>query len=116
MDLVDYDYYVTTFGGNLVPAERFSYYSRQAVSYVMAATFQRAAASGLSEVRDCICELSELYFADDTNDRVASESVGALMVSYREDMRPLEQKLSEVCRRYLMHTGLLYRGVVRSCR
>lgn len=112
LDIVDYNYYFAEFGGNLIPAERFRYYSRQAKSYVNALTRGRAEQSGIDAVRDCICELAELYYADDNNDRVASESIGALMMSYREDQRPLEQKLSEACRRYLMHTGLLYRGVM----
>ena len=109
---VDYNYYFVEFGGTLIPAEDFRYYSRKAASYVNAVTGNRAHESCLDAVRDCICALAELYYADDNNERIASESVGALMTSYREDQRPIDQKLCEACRRYLMHTGLLYRGVM----
>lgn len=112
MERVDYDYYFSEFGGNLIPAEQFRYYERKSAAYVNAMTCNRAVESELDVVRDCVCAIAELYYSHDNNDRVASESVGALTMSYREDQHPIEQKLSDVCRCYLMHTGLLYRGVV----
>lgn len=125
----DYTYYSTAFYGDAIPIEQWPKYAMLASQYIDYMTFGKAAENAeLPEIRNCCCALAEQYQSIDAVRRaasakvtddgiIASESVGSHSRSFRsgvdgqQAVQGAEAELSNIVRRYLLPTGLLYRGV-----
>ena len=128
----DYVYYTDDFYGTAIPEEEFAYLSARASDFIDYITFGKAASNAdLPAVKNCCCALAEQYSviekvrvaasAKVTADGIiASETVGSHSRSFRngvdgaQAVSAAEAELANIARRYLLPTGLLYRGGV-SC-
>ncbi len=125
----DYAYYTSTFFGDMIPEEKFEKYATHASDFIDYFTFGRAAANAeLPAVKKCCCALAEQYMTIESvqgaaaakvtaDGIIASESVGSHSRSFRSGVEAAQAmdaenaKLAAIGRRYLLPTGLLYRGV-----
>lgn len=102
---VDYSYYKDTYGGDL-PSEMFKQKEIQASSIVDFYTFNRIKSAN-ERVKNCVCELVDLLH----NQEIKSESVSKYKIEYTEDVSlSKEEKQHNIVRKWLLHTGLMYRG------
>ena len=126
----DYSLYTETLYGELIPEEKFPRYASAASDFIDYFTMGKAANNAeLPEVKKCCCALAEQYLLIDTTRKaasakvtdegiIASESVGSHSRSFRngvdgaQAVAALEAELSNIAKRYLLPTGLLYRGGV----
>lgn len=127
---VNYGYYESKYLCDrepVVPEDDFRFWEKQAARVVDQYTFDRLASnSGLAtdDVKECICELTELLYQADKIVQQAAEQ-GGMLQSYSNDGESgtfdLSQstftedgktkKIREIIHRYLGNTNLLYRGV-----
>ena len=125
----DYSYYIGIFFGSLIPEENFTKYASRASDFIDYYTWGKAKNNAdLPEVKKCCCALAEQYFSIDalrvaasakvtTDGIIASESVGSHSRSFRsgvdaaQAVQNAEAELANIAKRYLLPTGLLYRGV-----
>lgn len=128
----DYTFYQMDFYGELVPEDKWAKYATAASDYIDYLTWRKAQAMAEDPaVQKCCCALAEQYMSIDklkeaasakvTDDGIiASESVGSHSRSFRngteaeQAVQEAEKALASIARRYLLPTGLLYRGGV-SC-
>lgn len=127
----DYTFYTTVFFGDQLTAETFPKYATRASDYIDYLTWKKAQSYDDTEntVKKCCCALAEQYMSIDalktaasakvTEDGIiASESVGSHSRSFRngteaeQAVQEAEKALASIARRYLLPTGLLYRGVL----
>ena len=129
----DYMYYTVEFYGDVIPEEKFPKYASAASDFIDYMTMGRAVNNAdLPEVKKCCCALAEQYLSIDAVRKaaaakvtdegiIASESVGSHSRSFRngvdgeQTIQAAEAALAGIVRRYLMPTGLLYRGGVYGC-
>lgn len=126
MIYADYDYYVTEYlGGHnvTVPAESWTYYARQASTYLDNATNGRIDPSEVGEaVMLCCCELTELLYRVDSS---AQSGAAGPLASYSNDGQSgtfvadqnsvsteagKSRAMMAIASRYLGRSGMLYRG------
>nr|DAM42337.1 MAG TPA: Head Tail Connector Protein [Bacteriophage sp.] len=106
---VDYSYYKAAYGGDL-PSEAFKQKEIQASSIVDFYTFSRIKTAD-ERVKNCVCELVDLLHNQESKE-IKSESVSKYKIEYTEDVSlSKEEKQREIVRKWLLHTGLMYRGV-----
>lgn len=115
---VDYEYYKTTYKGDLVPSDKFDFYCRKATQYVKINTFNRIDENNVQEeVKMCVCELCEIVYKVENTTRtygITSEKVGEYSVSYESSQNikaSQEVDMGKTLRLWLADTGLLYKGV-----
>ena len=127
-ELVDYDYYSDTYEGSSIPESSFNQMTIAASAYVNKHTFNRIDNSILDDnIKNCTCEIIELLYSQIIkkdkieNDKiVASETVGPHSKSYVNNASIIEKnilsdteldnKCYKICYKYLVSTGLMYRG------
>ena len=125
----DYDFYSNTFYGDSVDENDWAKLATRASDFIDYITFGKAKDNAeLEAVQKCCCALAEQYnlieatrtaaAAKVTSEGIiASESVGAHSRSFRngaegaQAVSELEKELANIAKRYLLPTGLLYRGV-----
>ena len=125
----DYTFYTMDFYGDTIPEEKFDKYATAASDFIDYLTWRKA--QNMADdpaVQKCCCALAEQYMAIDTVRKaaaakvtedgiIASESVGSHSRSFRngaegeQAVQEAEKELANIARRYLLPTGLLYRGV-----
>lgn len=126
----DYTFYTIDFYGDTIPKDKFDKYATRASDYIDYLTWRKAQEmTNDSAVKKCCCALAEQYMSIDklkeaasakvTEDGIiASESVGSHSRSFRngteaeQAIQEAEKALPAIARRYLLPTGLLYRGVL----
>lgn len=126
----DYHYYASGYllgRSPAVPETEFPYWEKKAEQALNQRTFSRLVADCnliTDQVRDCVCELTELLYQADKSAQKAAEQGGVLQ-SYSNDGESgtfdlsqstfteegKQKKTREIIYRYLGHTGLLYQGV-----
>ena len=125
----DYSYYTGTFYGSMISEADFPTYASKASDFIDYITYGKAKNNAdLPEVKKCCCALAEQYSIIDASvvaakavvqsgGEIASETVGAHSRSFRSGAETLqgaaaaEAELGRIAGRYLLPTGLLYRGV-----
>ena len=113
MAYADYTYYSTEFLGNKVPETDFPRVSARASEYldsVTAGIIEKLQATP-EEVKKATCAIAEKEYSREQGQEVASESVGSYSVTYKDAQTPYEKELYNIAKRYLGHTGLMYRGI-----
>ena len=120
----DYNYYTTVFYGTILTQEQFPKYATAASDFIDYITYGKAAANAdLPAVKKCCCALADQYVAIQnaqaraaaSSGEIQSESVGSHSRTFRsgaEIIQAAEAGLGAIARRYLLPTGLLYRGGV----
>ena len=111
MPYADYDYYLTTYKGNL-PEEEFNCLSRQASAYLDRVTFGRITDEWTAKeaVKDACCAVSEKLHQEESP-VLTSQTVGSWSQTYATDQSTRETRLYRIAELYLGNTGLMYRGV-----
>lgn len=113
MAYADYTYYSTEFLGNKVPETDFPRAAARASEYLDSIT------AGIitklqeipEEVKKATCAIAEKEYSKEQGQEVVSESVGSYSVTYKDAQTPYEKELYNIAKRYLGHTGLMYRGI-----
>lgn len=126
----DYAYYEDTFYGSTIEEESWPKYATRASDFIDYFTWDKAKNNAeLPEVKKCCCALAEQYLLIDMTRKaasakvtedgiIASESVGSHSRSFQngvaaaQAVQALEAELGNIAKRYLLPTGLLYRGGV----
>lgn len=122
---VDYEYYIESFAGSLVPAEdfpRLEFTAERLLSYITQRKYLSVADEGvISSIKNAICgaveaahDLTEPYADIPTG--IASETTDGHSVSFasvdRSKLKKQCEKLMyDVFAQELYYTGLLYQGV-----
>lgn len=126
----DFTFYSVTFYGDTIPEDKFDKYATRASDYIDYLTWKKAQSYDDTEntVKKCCCALAEQYQSIDAlkaaanakvtaDGIISSESVGSHSRSFKtggdvaQEITAEEAKLAAIARRYLLPTGLLYRGV-----
>jgi hypothetical protein len=112
---VDYEFYKNNYGGRISPFE-FPRLKIQASNIVDYYTFNRIETVD-DRVKYAVCELVDYLkeVEDKGGKEVASEKVSTHSVTYvvgsKEGTDPVKQKQKDIVKKWLGHTGLMYRGV-----
>ena len=122
--IATYDFYQTEYYGKLLSAEEFPEYATRADAWLSELTFNRYCSPDLSEsqlqaVKMSECAVAELCYelqAEPVSDpSISKETVGSHSVTYRTEAEAaagLAARVYDTAARYLMTTGLLYRGAI----
>ena len=120
----NYAFYRDVYLGTVLSEDDFPRYAREADTWLDQMTYGKYASSDLSEevllkVKFAECSLAELCLsmaADAaSNPSIEKETVGSHSVTYRgstDSISGWSARIRETASRYLMSTGLLYRGVI----
>lgn len=126
MIYADYAYYSDKYGGDSIPESDFSTLALRSSEYINATTFGRLENGVPEEFADnvsrCCCEIAENIhrvgsMRTSGNGAVTSEKIGGYSVNYQSTAEQisafssLDGLFSDIIRRYLSRTGLIYRGV-----
>lgn len=115
----DYNFYENNFKGTLVPFEVYDSFNRDASVFIDYITLNRT--KNLEKIPDEVkmatCTVIEYMYRITDGTGIAplqlksSESVGDYQVSYQQiDNAAIESLYYRAAKKYLAHTGLLYRG------
>ena len=122
--VADYSFYTGEYFGKLLSLEEFPEYATRADAWLSELTFDRYASPDLSEsqlhaVKMAECAVADLWFQYQTeaasNPAISKETVGSHSVTYRtgtEAASGWAARIYETAARYLLTTGLLYRGAI----
>ena len=110
--LCTFDYYEKEYHGTEISAkETFMRLENRAESLLRVHTGEVTHdLSRYPEVKDCLCELCDLFSVGEKSLGIKSETTDGLSVTYGNDPTS-SRRVSEVIRRRLFRTGLLYRGM-----
>ena len=120
----DYDFYQTEYFGKLLTSEEFPEYATRADAWLSELTYNRYCSPDLSEsqlkaVKMAECAVADLWYQLQTeqasNPAISKETVGSHSVTYRtgtEAASGWAARIYDTAARYLMTTGLLYRGAI----
>lgn len=127
-ELVDYDFYIDNYEGSSIPESSFKNMSIKASAYVNKNTYNRIKESNIDDnIKNCTCEIADLLYSQDIKKlkiedikMVASETVGKHSKTYVNNSNlidkqilsdsELETSCYKICYKYLVSTGLMYRG------
>ena len=122
--IATYEFYQTDYYGKLLTSEEFPEYATRADAWLSELTFGRYASPDLSEsqlqaVKTAECAVADLWYqlqAEPVSDpSISKETVGSHSVTYRtgtEAASGWAARIYDTAARYLMTTGLLYRGAI----
>ena len=122
--IATYDFYQTEYYGKLLSAEEFPEYATRADAWLSELTFDRYSSPDLSESQLKAVKMAECAVADlcyelqaeqASNPAISKETVGSHSVTYRTEAEAaagLAARVYDAAARYLMTTGLLYRGAI----
>ena len=122
--VADYAFYTGEYYGKLLSSEEFPEYATRADAWLSELTYNRYCSPDLSEsqlqaVKMAECAVADLWYQLQTeqasNPAISKETVGSHSVTYRtgtEAASGWTARIHETAARYLMTTGLLYRGAI----
>lgn len=123
MMYAEYSYYLSEYGGSIVPESDWQAMATKASRYIDQITLMRAAEmSDHDGVKLATCAVAEIQYKYAQQDKrtvssagVSSESVGNHSVSYtavtEETLAVKNAEMQQAASLYLFPTGLLYKGV-----
>lgn len=104
--MVDYDFYVHTYLGSLVPEKAFDRLAARAQEQLTAFERRFQVTGGADAHRFALCAMAEVLYAGQFRGELRSANVGGVQVSYA-DSKPLQKRLLNAAKTYLE----IYRGV-----
>ncbi len=122
--IATYEFYQTEYFGKLLTSEEFPEYATRADAWLSELTYNRYSSPDLSEsqvhaVKMAGCAVADLWYQLRTeqasNPSISKETVGSHSVTYRtgtEAASSWAARIYDTAARYLMTTGLLYRGAI----
>lgn len=129
MIYADYNFYVSSFYGNVIPEEEYAAAALRASQFLDYYTMNRAKQQPeLEALKLACCAMAEEYHtiftaqklsqqAAETTGEMQSQTVGSYSVTYRSKADTARTIAAEargrmvaIARQHLAHTGLLYRG------
>ena len=122
--VADYSFYTGDYYGKLLSAEEFPEYATRADAWLSELTFGRYSSPDLSEsqlkaVKMAECAVADLCYELQTepvsDPSISKETVGSHSVTYQTEAEAaagLAARIYDAAARYLMTTGLLYRGAI----
>ena len=122
--IATYEFYQTEYFGKLLTSEEFPEYATRADAWLSELTFDRYSSPDLSESQIQAVKMSECAVAEicyelqaeqASNPSISKETVGSHSVTYRtgtEAASGWAARIYDTAARYLMTTGLLYRGAI----
>lgn len=123
MAYTTYEFYANCFMGDSVPVDDFPRLAERASDYIDYITMGRATCNSVDVQKACCAIAEQLYVVDRAktaslteSGELASQTVGAWSKTYRsgaESAKAYEDQVFNIAQRYLLKTGLLYRGGVR---
>ena len=116
---VDYEFYMETYAGQIIPDEQaFKQPIMKANIYLDQCLHRKPEEEEEQLVKLCLCEVSDLIYQEDSQlqehggRKIQSENTDGYSVSYASDEEEsLDKRIYTVIHRYLSRTGLLYLGV-----
>lgn len=130
MLLIDYNYYSKNYEGSSIPESSFQKEAIEASSKVNYYTSNRITKDILNDnIKNTTCEIAEFIYSQDIlKEKVlsdeknkASETVGPHSITYVNNKTYQEKRILtndeldyecyKICYRYLVNTGLMYRGI-----
>lgn len=121
---VDYAYYASEYGGEIIPKEKFSGYERRAEAYIRKITYVRGDIFSMESdmVKDAVCAVADVYCSYDQKQAsagmVKSENNDGYSVTYVTEQTDgqtteevLRKKAYAAASAYLLPTGWLSRKV-----
>lgn len=130
---INYQYYHDTFGGTLIPSDKFEKYSVRASNEVRIRIQNRDITGFETEVKNVTCSVAEAIYKQDqlkanyqtmitngggmiTTEKVGDYSVSKITLSMKElqelcSKESLDQTINSEIESALLFTGLLFRGV-----
>ncbi len=122
--IATYEFYTGEYYGKFLTSEEIPEYATRADAWLSELTFDRYASPDLSEsqlkaVKMAECAVADLWYQLQTeqasNPAISKETVGSHSVTYRtgtEAASGWAARIYETAARYLLTTGLLYRGAI----
>ncbi len=110
--VVDYEYYLTSYGGSEMPPLKFYALELRARKYIDSITFNRINYSKevVEEVKLAICAVISIISNHDSKE-IVSEKTGDNSVTYATSNTTKGKEMYREAKFYLANTGLLYSGV-----
>ena len=116
----DFAFYMTEYGGDIIPNEQFQRVITRASAYIKAITFSRVDENNISEeVKAATCAVAEVIYKAEssTEGEKKSENTDGYSATYVTEQsdgetkeKVLQKKQYAAAYPYLATTGLLYRG------
>lgn len=119
---IEYNFYITTYGGTAIAATDFNALALRATRMIDYLTFSRAKdvidadtdTDMIESIKLATCSVADQMLKNENESQnVHSERVGSYAVTYSRDPYTLtsdEVKLLQAAKLYLIRSGLLYRG------
>lgn len=109
---VTYEYYKETYGGSLIPENRWKSLEIKMTARLNQYTFNRMKEGEWpEEAKAALCEMCEYAYRDEKRGGKTSETNDGCSATY-DTGRSLDATLYGIAETYLANTGLMYRGVM----
>ncbi len=101
------EFYDENYGNSArIPGEELMLWLKRAAAELSRLTLGRAEKIRDDKVAICICELAEYMYDSEKRSHIESENNDGYSVKYKSG----DTKITEIAKRYLSGSGLLYRG------
>lgn len=111
MAYATYEFYTSSFRGNLIPQADFDRLAERASELIDFYTFGKAESYKKDDkVKNCCCALAEAIESEEKSQGKNSETVGSWSVSY-SGKREADSRKRSIINQYLWLTGLMYAGM-----
>lgn len=108
---MNYGFYKSAFGGNLIPPELFNRFLFKAQTYLNNLTKSRPIPPQYeTNARFALCEMAQCYYRFQNGLLIESENTDGYSVTYSKS--DLNSMLYDIANLYLGESGLLYKGEV----
>lgn len=109
---VSHEYYKETYGGSLIPENRWKSLEIKMTARLNQYTFNRMKEGECpEEAKAALCEMCEYAYRDEKRGGKTSETNDGCSATY-DTGRSLDATLYGIAETYLANTGLMYRGVM----
>ena len=104
---VTYEYYKDSFGGSIIPENRWDTLELRISARLDQYTFNRMESGNWkNEAKAALCEMAEYMYQNADRDGIASENTDGYSVSY-DTSKSMNGELYKIAEVYLMNRGLM---------
>ena len=111
--IADIGFYSFNYGtAAKIPEEHFMLWEKRAEAELKKLTSGRLQAAEITDdIKLCICEIAEALYTAESRKGISSENNDGYSVTYDKDGASSDKVITEIAKRYLAGTDLLFRGV-----